>query len=55
MVVSQVNDDGGMEVCYIDKYAVGRNISTKAVGLPIRNDLTLDYKYRDGKVKISIY
>lgn len=39
-----------MEVCHIDKWSVGRNISTKAVGSDERHDLTWDYKYYDGKV-----
>lgn len=37
-----------MEVSYIDKYSVGKNISTKAVGKPDRHDLTWDYKHYDG-------
>lgn len=44
-----MDSDGKMEVCNIDRYSVGRNISTKAVDGPYRHDLTYDYKYRDGK------
>ncbi|XP_045194210.2 protein-glutamine gamma-glutamyltransferase 4-like [Mercenaria mercenaria] len=46
-----VNEDGSMEVFDIDKYSVGHNISTKAVGSDLRHDLTLDYKYRDGSAE----
>jgi hypothetical protein len=38
-----------MTICSIDKYSVGHNISTKAVGSGDRHDLTLDYKYADGE------
>ena len=41
--------DGSMEVCHIDKWSVGANISTKAVGSDDRHDLTWDYKYHDGR------
>lgn len=44
----EVKEDGSMEVCYIDKFSVGRKISTKAVGSDERHDLTWDYKYFDG-------
>ena len=48
-VSSQVKEDGSMEVCHIDKYSVGCNISTKAVNSDERHDLTWDYKHYDGK------
>ncbi|XP_052817251.1 protein-glutamine gamma-glutamyltransferase K-like [Mya arenaria] len=47
----EVKKDGSMEVVWIDKYAVGANISTKAVGSSERHDLTLDYKYREGSAE----
>ncbi|KAK3592534.1 hypothetical protein CHS0354_039881 [Potamilus streckersoni] len=44
----RVNKDGSMEVLSIDRYSVGKRISTKAVGSNERHDLTWDYKYQDG-------
>ena len=42
-----------MTRCDVDKYSVGHNISTKAVGSNERHDLTWDYKYRDGQLHIE--
>ena len=42
-----------MEVFTINKYAVGCNISTKAVNSSDRHDLTWDYKYFDGTYTLS--
>ena len=39
---------GDSEVVYIDAHAVGKYISTKAVGSNDRHDVTLDYKYAEG-------
>ncbi|KAK3799550.1 hypothetical protein RRG08_019350 [Elysia crispata] len=47
-VAWRVSEDGDMEIIDIDAYAVGKNISTKAVGSNLRHDLTGDYKYPDG-------
>lgn len=49
-VCDQVRKDGSMNVMWIDKYSVGANISTKAVGSSDRHDLTGDYKYPDGNI-----
>ncbi|XP_076448843.1 protein-glutamine gamma-glutamyltransferase K-like isoform X2 [Babylonia areolata] len=42
------NEDGDSEVVYINSHAVGKKISTKSIGLPDREDLTLAYKYPEG-------
>ncbi|KAK6982720.1 protein-glutamine gamma-glutamyltransferase K [Biomphalaria glabrata] len=47
-VMWKVSEDGDMEVVDIDTHAVGKYISTKAVGSNLRHDLTLEYKYPDG-------
>ncbi|RUS87044.1 hypothetical protein EGW08_005197, partial [Elysia chlorotica] len=47
-VTWRVSEDGDMEVIDVDAYAVGKIISTKAVGSIMRHDLTEDYKYPDG-------
>ena len=39
---------GDMEVIRIEECAVGKNISTKAVGSNAREDLTQYYKHMDG-------
>lgn len=44
-----VDDDGEMEATYIDKNSIGAKISTKAVGSNDRQDLTNDYKYKEGE------
>ncbi|XP_069113576.1 protein-glutamine gamma-glutamyltransferase K-like [Argopecten irradians] len=44
----RVFKDGRMEVLSINEFAVGRNISTKAVGSDLREDLTGQYKYPEG-------
>lgn len=47
-VTWRVTKEGDMDVIDVDAYAVGKNISTKAVGSHLRHDLTADYKYPDG-------
>ncbi|GFR83423.1 protein-glutamine gamma-glutamyltransferase K [Elysia marginata] len=47
-VTWMVTDDGDMVMIDVDSYAVGKNISTKAVGSNLRHDLTGDYKYPEG-------
>ncbi|XP_013398584.1 protein-glutamine gamma-glutamyltransferase K isoform X1 [Lingula anatina] len=44
----EVKKDGSMECIYIEKYKVGRFISTKAVGSNEREDLTSAYKFKEG-------
>ena len=44
----QENEDGEMDVVYIDPFAVGKKISTKCIGSNYRHDLTGEYKYPDG-------
>ncbi|XP_060071611.1 protein-glutamine gamma-glutamyltransferase K-like [Ylistrum balloti] len=46
----QINEDGSMEVTNIDKFAIGKNISTKAIGSSDREDVTGLYKYPEGSV-----
>ena len=41
-------DTGEMEVAVIDKRSIGKSISTKAVGSNDREDLTYEYKYKEG-------
>lgn len=45
------NEMGETEVISIDAHAVGRYISTKAVGSNDRHDLTEDYKYPEGSAE----
>ncbi|KAL8619445.1 hypothetical protein ACOMHN_011796 [Nucella lapillus] len=44
----RTNEDGEQEVAYIDSRAVGKNITTKSIGCPLREDVTLAYKYPEG-------
>ena len=44
----EVDDEGKMEVSYIDKTSIGKFISTKAVGSNEREDLTNQYKHPEG-------
>ena len=46
----QENEDGEMDVVYIDPFAVGKKISTKCIGSNYRHDLTGEYKYPDGNL-----
>ena len=48
MLYVQENEDGEMDVVYIDPFAVGKKISTKCIGSNYRHDLTGEYKYPDG-------
>ncbi|CAL1538646.1 unnamed protein product [Lymnaea stagnalis] len=50
-IIWKVHDNGEMSVIDINSNAIGRNISTKAVGSNFRHDLTLDYKYPDGSAE----
>lgn len=45
----EVDEEGEMKVCHIERRRVGRCISTKAVGSNDRKDLTYDYKFPEGK------
>ena len=42
------DDDGSMKAGYVDKYSIGRHISTKEPGRSARLDVTNAYKYREG-------
>ena len=42
--------DGSFKVLGLNRKAVGAYISTKAVGSDAREDVTLEYKYKEGKV-----
>lgn len=42
------DDDGSMKAGYVDKYSIGRHISTKEPGRSARLDVTNCYKYREG-------
>ena len=43
-----VKDDGSMVPCYKDEQSIGKNISTKAVGMDAREDVTSHYKHPEG-------
>ena len=45
----QVMDDGEEKVIRIDTDGVGRDISTKQVGMNWREDITKHYKSREGR------
>ena len=45
----QVFEDGSMEPYYVKAGDVGKKISTKSVGSNLRNDITDEYKYDEGK------
>ena len=42
------DDDGAMKCAYVDKYSIGKCISTKAAGVGARDDVTSNYKYPEG-------
>jgi hypothetical protein len=44
-----VDEDGEMTVSSIDKWSIGKYISTKAVGSNDREDLTKYYKFPEGR------
>lgn len=46
--------DWDMKVIRVEKSAVGKFISTKAVGSSARHDITNEYKYPEGKSKTVI-
>lgn len=46
---SQVSADGSRSRIQSDTMTVGQNISTKAVGSNMRNDITNSYKHREGQ------
>ena len=45
--------DGSMSVLSKEKNAVGHVISTKAVGSSDRQDLTWQYKHKEGKYLVN--
>uniref|UniRef100_UPI0037E7B21E protein-glutamine gamma-glutamyltransferase E-like n=1 Tax=Semicossyphus pulcher TaxID=241346 RepID=UPI0037E7B21E len=46
-----VRADGSIEEIEVDQKLVGKNISTKAVGSDIREDVTHEYKHKEGTKK----
>ncbi|XP_008299728.1 protein-glutamine gamma-glutamyltransferase 2-like [Stegastes partitus] len=47
----KVNADGSKRKMYSDSWTVGQNISTKAVGCNMRDDITNNYKHREGTMR----
>ena len=43
------DDDGAMQVGYVDKWSIGKYISTKTPGSAARLDVTNGYKHPEGK------
>lgn len=48
-----VQKDGTKERAHSDSKYIGQSISTKAVGNDSRVDVTLNYKYPEGKIQIG--
>ena len=44
------DDDGSMKAYYIDKYSIGKCISTKMPGSTARLEVTRGYKHPEGKL-----
>jgi hypothetical protein len=44
-----VDENGEMTAFFIDKWSIGKCISTKAVGSNVREDITKNYKFDDGE------
>ena len=48
----QINEDGSMDPIYKETEVVGLKISTKSVGYNRRNDITDEYKHREGNYNL---